>query len=65
MCLNLNQMLHSNLDQPETNVHSLMCCPLYFELFAIEVPYLLFCIVSEVPFKNISGTGSESKHNNS
>ena len=27
ICLNLNQMLHSNVFQPKTNVHILMWCP--------------------------------------
>ena len=27
MCVNMNQMLHSNVIQPKTDVHSLMCCP--------------------------------------
>ena len=30
MCVNLNQMLHSNVIQSITNVHSLMWCPLYW-----------------------------------
>ena len=29
MCLNLNQMLHSNVFQPKTNVCSLIWCPLF------------------------------------
>ena len=29
MCLNLNQMLHSNVFQPKTNVYILMLCSLY------------------------------------
>ena len=38
MYVNLNERLHSNVVQPETDVHSLTWSPLYFsiEVFLIE-----------------------------
>ena len=37
MCLNLNQMLHSNVFQPKINIYSLMCCPLYHVYITMHI----------------------------
>ena len=36
MCVNLNQMLHSNVFQPKTNVYSKMLYPLYIPDVIVE-----------------------------